>query len=116
MTIDIADLHRRLTAHQTSTESALDFAVGLYKEAACYIDALEEFQAECKLLIADIFAELGTTEATTSAGRCYVTRPGVTISYDRKGLDELCERSPELRALLEPYRKVSERAGTLTVR
>lgn len=116
MTIDIAELRRRLAANQTSTESTLDYAVGLYKEAASYIDALEEFRAECKLLISDIFVELGATEAQTSAGRCYVTRPSMTVTYDRKALDELCEQSPELRALLEPHRKVAERAGSLTIR
>ncbi len=99
-----------------STESALDLAVGAYKQAAGYIDALAELQKEAKTLIAEVFTETGATEAQTSAGKAYVTKPSVSISYDAKALDALAKSDPTLAGILAPHRKEAQRAGTLTVR
>jgi hypothetical protein len=116
MNIDLDALRDRLARASYDTETALDTAIGLYKEAASYITALEEFQAACKLQLAEILAELGRTSAETPSGRCTVSKPSLVITYDRKGLDALCETDLRLRELLAPYRRVTERAGVLTIR
>lgn len=113
--IDINELYKRLYS-ATSTEEALDQAAGLYQEAASYIDALREFQGECKERLTEIFVETGVTEVETSSARCYVTRPSIRVTYDRKGLDALIEHDDDLAVLLEPYRKVTQVPGTLTIR
>jgi hypothetical protein len=115
MAIDLDALRDRL-ARTADTETALDTAIGLYKEAACYIEALEEFQAACKLQLAEILAELGQTAAATPSGRCSVSRPSMVITYDRKGLDALCDTDPRLQEILSPFRRVTERAGSLIIR
>lgn len=112
----IDDLRNRLAAAQTNTESALDYAVGLYGEAAGSIKALEEFQQEVKLLIAEIFTETGITEARTSSGQVYISKPSVRVSWDSKGLDTLAAKDDELAGLLAPFRKVTQVAGSLVVR
>ncbi len=99
-----------------STEAALDLAVGAYKEAAGYVTALEELQRSIKDLIGEVFTETGATEAVTSAGKAYVTRPGVTVRYDAKGLDAACKADPDLASKLAPFRTEAERPGVLTVR
>ena len=116
MTIDLDAMRARLRGATPDTETALDTAIGLYKEAASYLTALLEFQADCKLQLSEILAELGETSAETPSGRCTVSRPSLVITYDRKGLDALCETDPQLQAALTPYRRVTERAGVLTIR
>ncbi len=116
MTIDLDALRDRLARATTDTETALDTAIGLFKEAASYVAALEEFQAACKLQLSEILAELGQTAAETPSGRCTVSRPSLVITYDRKGLDALCDTDPRLQEVLAPYRRVTERAGSLTIR
>lgn len=103
-------------AHCGAPDRALDYAVGLHIEAASIIEALTAFQGEAKALITEVFTETGQTEAATSSGRAYVTRPSVRTTYEAKGLDELCSLDDELAALLAPYRRETQIAGTLTIR
>lgn len=112
---EIRELIARAQTANTS-EAALDLAVGAYKQAAGYISRLEELQKEAKGLIAEIFTEIGTAEATTSAGRAYVTSASASVSYDAKALDALCKSNPQIAAILQPHRTVKERAGSLTIR
>ncbi len=105
-----------LAAHTGTPDTALDTAVGVYKDAACLIAALEELQKEAKALITEIFTELTTAEAVTSCGKVYVTKPSVSVTYDRKGLDALADTHPDLAAALAPYRKETLRPGVLTIR
>ena len=99
-----------------STESAVETAVAVYQSAAAGIDALRTVQTEAKALVTEIMTETGTTSYTTPAGKCYVTAPSVVTTYDAKALDALAANDDELAALLAPFRRVTERAGTLTVR
>jgi hypothetical protein len=46
----------------------------------------------------------------------YVSRPSVTVSYDAKALDTLAAGDAEVAELLTPFRRQTERAGTLTIR
>lgn len=113
----IDQLRAALERAQSGTpEGSLDTAVGVYKEAASYISALEALQKQAKQLITDIFTELGATEVKTSCGRAYVSKPTVLVTYDNKGLLALCGQDEELRNRLAPYRKETERAGVLTIR
>lgn len=119
MTLSITEsLRDRLhdASHCGDPDKALDFAVGLHLEAASIIEALTAFQQEAKQLIAEVFTETGQTEVATSAGKAYVTRPSVRITYDPKGIDELCSLDDELAGLLAPYRRETQVAGSLTIR
>jgi len=106
----------RARSDAPSTETALENAIAVYQGAAGAITALQAVQAEAKLLITEIFTETGTTEAVTKAGRCYVTSASRVVTYDAKGIDALAANDDELAAILEPFRRVTERAGTLTIR
>lgn len=113
------DLRARLRsaiAQASTTEGALDHAMGLYTEAASLVDALKGFQTECKGVIGEIFVETGQTEAWGSAARCYMTAPAVRVTYDAAALDALCAADDDLAALLAPYRRETVVAGALTIR
>ena len=99
-----------------STEDALESAIAIYQGAAGAITALQAVQADAKLLLGEIMTETGETTIVTKAGRCYVTSASRVVTYDAKGIDALAANDDELAAVLEPYRRVTERAGTLTVR
>ena len=99
-----------------STEDAVESAVAIYQAASAAIDAMKQVQADAKTLLTEIMTETGTTSYTTPAGKCYVSAPSVVTTYDAKALDALAAGDDELAALLEPFRRVTERAGTLTVR
>lgn len=115
---ELAEVRDVLTSAQNApdTETALDLAVGGYKLAGGYIDALEGLRKGAKELVTEIFVETGATEAQTSAGKVYVTRPGLSVRYDAKGLDAACKADPDLAAKLAPFRTEAERPGVLTVR
>lgn len=115
----LKDLRARLRsaiAQPASTEGALDHAMGLYTEAASLVDAIKEFQTECKAAIGEIFVETGQTEAWGSVARCYMTAPTVRVTYDAAALDALCADDDALAALLAPYRRETVVAGALTIR
>lgn len=114
----IDELRDSLHTAQTcgNPERALDYAIGVHQHAASLITALQAVQAEAKDLIGEVFLELATTDAATPSGRAYVTKPSTRITYDAKGLDALAGLDEELATVLDPYRRVTEVAGTLTIR
>jgi hypothetical protein len=73
-------------------------------------------QADAKLLLGEIMVETGETNVTTKAGKAYVTSASRVVTYDAKGIDALAANDDELAAILEPFRRVTERAGVLTIR
>ena len=99
-----------------STEDALESAIAIYQGAAGAITALQAVQADAKLLLGEIMVETGETNVTTKAGKAYVTSASRVVTYDAKGIDALAANDDELAAVLEPFRRVTERAGTLTIR
>ena len=99
-----------------STEDALESAIAIYQGAAGAITALQAVQADAKLLLTEIMTETGETNVTTKAGKAYVTSASRGVTYDAKGIDALAANDDELAAVLEPFRRVTERAGTLTIR
>lgn len=113
---ELAELRRRLDAFDGDPHEVLDVAVGIYKEAAGYIDLLQQFQADVKTLIAEVFAELEITEAQTSTGKVLVGRPSIRVTYDARALDRELAKDPALAARLAPFRTEKQVAGTLIVR
>ena len=110
------DLLTWLNSRHAATETALATATAVYQDAANRIEQLQAVQAQAKQLITDIFVETGATDARTPTAQVYVSRPGVTVSYDAKGLDALAAVDLELAELLTPFRRQTERAGMLTIR
>ena len=110
------DLLAWLSGWHADTEAALATATAVYQDAANRIEQLQAVQAQAKQLITDIFVETGTTDARTPTAQVYVSRPGVTVSYDVKALDALAAADAEVAELLAPFRRQTERAGTLTIR
>lgn len=102
--------------HTTSTEAAIESAISIYQAAASHIEAMQAIQADAKQLVTEIMTETGETNITTKAGRAYVTAASRIVTYDAKGIDALAVNDDELAAVLEPFRRVTERAGVLTIR
>lgn len=106
----------RTRQHAASTEDAVESAIAIYQAAAANIDAMRAVQAEAKAIIGEIMAETGRCRYATLAGTCYVSAASYATSYDAKALDALAATDERIAALLAPARRITERAGTLTVR
>lgn len=98
-----------------TTEESLSQAVAAYLIAAKEIDRYQALQAQAKLLISEIFLETGQTSAVTPSGNVTTSKASVTVTYDAKSLDILLSDDPALNSRLSPYRKVTERPGTLRI-
>ena len=110
------DLLTWLNQPHADTEAALATATAVYQDAANRIEQLQAVQAQAKQLITDIFVETGATDVRTPTAQVYVSKPSVTVSYDAKALDALAAADLELAELVAPFRRQTERAGTLTIR
>ncbi len=110
------DLLAWLNGQHADTTAALETAAAVYQDAANRIEQLQAVQAQAKQLITGIFVETGMTDARTPTAQVYVSRPSVTVSYDAKALDALAAVDAEVATLLAPFRRQTERAGTLTIR
>ena len=106
----------RARSQSPTTEAAIESAMSIHLMAAGHITALQAVQAEAKTLLGEIMAETGKTEVVTRVGKAYVSAPATIVSYDAKLLDKASLLDPDLAAALRPFRKVSERAGSLTIR
>ena len=99
----------------TTPEDALEKAVAAYLAAAAEIERYQALQAQAKLLISEIFLETGQTSAVTPSGNVTTSKASVTVTYDAKSLDILLSDDPALNSRLSPYRKVTERPGSLRI-
>ena len=52
---------------------------------------------------------------TAEAGKASITAPSVSVSYDAKALDALAASDDGIARLLQPHRKMTERAGTMRI-
>jgi predicted nuclease with TOPRIM domain len=102
--------------HSASTEEAVERIIGVYEHSKSLKSALDEIEKEAKLMLTDIIAETGKDDWKTESGRCYITKPGRSVKWDRKGLDNLMLTEPELATKLGKYRSETERPGVLTIR
>lgn len=112
----LSELIKQLEREHESLEMAAETAVTVYKAAKGEMDNLKAVQDQAKGMIGEIMEETGETSITTAAGKAYVLRPSVSVSYDAKALDALCASDDNLARILQPHRRESQRAGTLTIR
>ena len=103
------------SARSGQPELCVESAVAVYLAAASEIDRYEVVQNEAKRLIGDIMTETGATRYSTRAGVAAVTSPSTVVSYDSKALDVLLRADAELALKLFPYRRETQRAGTLRI-
>lgn len=112
----VNELHTALAAAQTGTpEQSVESAVTVYLLAKQRIDEYTAAADAAKKLISDVMAETAQTAYSTKAGKVSITAPSTSVSYDAKALDALTASSDEYARLLQPHRKVSERAGTMRI-
>ena len=98
---EINDLRNSLESiYGLEPQQAMERLVGIYRHAKSLQSALDEIGKEAKDRISDIMAETGQTDWNTQSGRCYVTRPSVRVTYDRKALDQLLANDPEIAEIL----------------
>lgn len=79
-------------------------------------ETIDESLATCKDMLAAAIVVTGRTEWKTPFGMAYIPKPSTSVRYDAKALDALCEHDAELAAKIGPFRKETERAGSLTIR
>jgi hypothetical protein len=99
-----------------STEAAAENLIYLDREIAAEIDKLKEVQLTGRAHLQAIILETGQTKWATRSGTAQITAPSQRISYDAKALDALCKSNADIERILAPHRKVSETAGTLSIR
>jgi len=102
-------------ASTTSTDVAVDVAIGVYIEAGSAADAYKDVQAEAKRLLGEIMLETGQTQLAASCGTAKITDPSVRVSYDTKALDALRASSDEYARLLGPHRKETVVDGSMRI-
>ena len=96
-------------------DASVESAIMVYLAAKAQIDEFNRITDAAKRLIGDVMLHTGVTSYATQAGKVSMTSASVVTSYDTKALDALFASSDEVRRLLEPHRKVSERAGTMRI-
>ena len=114
--MSVIELHAKLSQVVASTEEAVANALSVYNQASAEIDTLKSLQDEAKRLVEEVIAETGRDKWETDFARCYIPKPSLTVSYDRKALDALAASDDNVKRLIWPHRRESERAGTLTIR
>lgn len=57
-----------------------------------------------RAIITDIMLFAQADKVTTTVGKAYIPNIGMRVSYDREGLDKLCEENEEIAAILAPFR------------
>lgn len=95
--------------------NAVETAITVYLMAKAQADAANAIADAAKKLIADVMTETGETAYTTQAGKVAISSPSVNVSYDAKAIDILMADDPDLAMRLSPYRKESQRAGTMRI-
>ena len=112
----IDELETKLAEVQTMPPyAAVESAIMVYLAAKAQIDEYNRIADAAKKLIGDVMLETGVTACSTKAGKVSMTNASMSVSYDTKALDALIASSDEVRRMLEPHRKVSERAGTMRI-
>lgn len=95
---------------------ALHEAVRRYVEIAHQIKRLERLQDELKRVIQVGMHDEGIRDYTCDYGHALIKAAYDRISYDAKSLDALAVSLPELRAILEPHRRITPIPASLQIR
>ena len=97
---EIDDLRNSLEAiYGLPPEQAVERLIGIYQHVKSLQSALDEVGTEAKERLSEIIAETGQTDWRTASGSCSVTRPGINVRYDRKGLDQLAANDPTIASI-----------------
>jgi hypothetical protein len=102
-------------AHMGAPELSIESAITVHQAAQAVIDAYTTVKEAARQLITDVMTETGRTDYATRAGKVTVTAPSTSVTYDAKALDILLRDDADLALRLAPYRKQSERAGSLRI-
>ena len=105
----------RARSQSPNTQAAIESAMAVFLKAAGDITALEAIQVEAKTLLGEIMIETGVSEMTTRVGKAQIGKPATIVTYDSKALDKASLLDLELAAALQPYRRITERAGTMRI-
>ena len=110
------ELMAALESARTGTPAqSVESAIAVYLAAKAQMDAYSSVADAAKKLISDVMTETAQTAYSTQAGKASITAPSVSVSYDAKALDALSASDDGIARLLQPHRKVSERAGTMRI-
>ena len=102
-------------AVEQEPDATIADAITVYLAAKSMMDAYSAIADDAKKLIADVMAETGETAYSTQAGKVSITAPATSVSYDAKAIDILMRDDADLAMRLAPYRKESQRAGTMRI-
>lgn len=94
---------------------AVESAIAIYQQASSAADEFSAVKDAAKKLIVDVMTATGQTAYSTKAGKASMTAPGVSVTYDAKAIDILLRDDPDLAMRLTPYRKETERVGSLRI-
>jgi len=85
-------------------ETAQDI-IGLYKELKKKKEQIEKEMENLRLDAKSLLAAAKTTKIKTEEGTISWIESSETHSYDKKGLDAICQYDPAMEAALSPHRK-----------
>ena len=102
-------------AVEQEPESTVSDAITVYLAAKSMVDVYGKIADEAKRIIGDVMEETGETAYSTQAGKVSITAASTSISYDAKAIDILLRDDADLAMRLAPYRKESQRAGTMRI-
>lgn len=91
-------------------------AMAVYRDISALITRAEAIKAKAKSIVEQAIILTGQDKWETDFGRCYITKPGVSVRWDSKSLDALIASDDDLYRKLSPFRAETERPGTLTIR
>lgn len=110
------ELQDQLDSVHNNPESTAETAMMVYQAAAAEIERFQYIQKQAKLALELFMEATEQTKVSNNAGSAYYTKDSVSVRWDAKALDALCQSHDDLAALLWPHRKESKRKGTLTIR
>ena len=116
----ISILQKIDSGEEATIDGAVTQAIKVYRQLAALKKEVDSYvgdiQGFAKGVVSDVMVEVGETDIKTPSGRAYIPAPGVSIKYDAKALDALAASDPQLKAVIDPHRIVSERPGNLTIK
>lgn len=119
---DLYNLIENLESFEVSTyEDALEKAKKAFeiyfickdRKDAIVFD-YDKIMSRAKEVITGIMIFAQSDKVTTTVGKAYIPNIGMRVTYDKDGLDKLCEEDEAIAAILAPYRIVKPTSPGLT--
>ena len=108
--------HLTDAAGVSNGEAAAIKTIAVYRQIQEAMKALEEVKAQAAAQLAGVMDEMNMTELETVAGWAYITPDTTFRTYNGEGLDAAAEADAELAAKIAPFRRVTNRKGSITVK